>query len=98
MPRLPQIIKLSEDAIQWREVEGEIVALDLRSSTYLGVNPSGAVLWSDLVNGTSVDNLVNKLAAAFNVERDAATQDVRAFLDELERRGLLEAAPRGESP
>ena len=42
-------MRLRTDAVEWREVEGEIVALDLRDEMYLGVNGSGAVLWPLLV-------------------------------------------------
>ena len=46
-------VKLRSDAIEWRKLEDEIVALDLRSSEYLAINPTGAAIWDLLVEGAA---------------------------------------------
>jgi hypothetical protein len=83
-------VRVRADAVEWREVEGEIVALDLRSSLYLAVNPSGATLWPALVDGASRDELVQRLCAEWGVGPESARADVDAFLSELARHDLLE--------
>ena len=40
--------------LDWREVEGELVALDLRESRYLAVNRTGQVLWAALATAQRV--------------------------------------------
>jgi Coenzyme PQQ synthesis protein D (PqqD) len=86
---MPDILKLREADLDWREVEGELVALDLRESRYLAVNRTGQVLWSALAEGTSRDLLIKRLAEAFGIEQGRAAADVDAFTTELESRGLL---------
>lgn len=85
-------IKLRPDALEWREVENEIVALDLRTSTYLAVNRTGAAIWSDLAGGTTREQLVAKVGESFGVDREVAERDVAAFLDSLSQNDLLEPA------
>jgi hypothetical protein len=81
--------RLRDGDLEWREVEGEIVALDVRASTYLSVNKTGTVLWPQLTAGASRDDLVAALTARYGVDDEAAGRDVDAFLDALETRGLL---------
>jgi Coenzyme PQQ synthesis protein D (PqqD) len=82
-------LKVRADALEWRKVEGEIVALDLRRSVYLAINPSGAFLWPVLVEGATRDELVTRLAQEFDVDRDTAAADVDRFLAELADQDLL---------
>ena len=83
-------LRLRVGAVEWREVDGEVVALDLTSSSYLAVNPSGAVLWPALDAGTTREMLVSRLVEAFEIPQGQASRDVDAFLSELRRLGLLE--------
>lgn len=85
----PRILELWRERVEWREVEGEIVALNLESSTYLTVNSTGRVLWADLARGATRDELVEALIKAYGIERERAKADVDAFLDMLREQGLL---------
>lgn len=87
---MPAELRLRPGALEWREVEGEIVALDLTASTYLSVNQAGAPLWRDLVSGTSRDDLIRRLVEGFGIEEPAAACDVDLFVAQLERQDLLE--------
>jgi hypothetical protein len=82
--------RLKNEFLEWREVEGEIVAMDLRRSTYLAVNRTGAVLWPLLARGTTAEELAEAVTEAFEVERDVAERDVDAFLLMLREHDLLE--------
>ncbi|MFL5913668.1 MAG: PqqD family protein [Gaiellaceae bacterium] len=82
-------MRLATD-IDWREIDGEVVVLDRREGRYLAVNRSGTVLWPALVEGTTEEVLVERLAGRYSIERDRAVIDVRAFLDWLTGHGLLE--------
>lgn len=93
---MPQTrLRLRDADLDWREVEGELVALDLRESRYLAVNRSGQVLWATLVGGATHDELVERLVDTSGVERERAKADVDAFVAELESRGLIVREPSG---
>jgi hypothetical protein len=83
-------LKLRSDELTWRDIDGEIVAVDVASSVYLSANPAGALLWSMLATGTSRDELASKLVETFGIGRDRAEADVAAFLDSLTARNLLD--------
>ena len=83
-------LRLRKDAIRWREIDREVVAIDLDSSMYLGTNESGVRLWRRLAEGATTEQLVDELVSAFGIEPERATADVRSFLNELEARNLLE--------
>jgi hypothetical protein len=85
-------MRLRGDDLTWREIDGDLVILDLQSSTYLTANASAAVLMKQLTEERSADELVGCLVTTFGIDRQQATQDVQAFLDELEDSDLLETA------
>lgn len=68
--------------------------LDLDRSVYFSARGSGAVLLNFLVDGTDEDELVAALTAQYDVDESAARQDVKEFVADLDRRGLL-APPVG---
>ena len=76
--------------IDWREIDGEVVVLDRREGRYLAVNRSATVLWPALVEGTTEEGLVERLAERYRLDRDRARGDVQEFLDWLSGHGLLE--------
>ena len=84
------VIRLRSDDLFWRELPGEIVALDAAQSRYLSANASAATLWNRLVEGATEADLVDSLCERFRVSRDVAEADVTAFLEQLSSRGLLE--------
>ena len=83
-------LKLRDDGLEWREVEGEVIVLDLQGSVYMSLNGSGAVCWCALAGGTTREEVVGLLTERFEVSRKRAEDDVEGFLTELRSRGLLE--------
>jgi hypothetical protein len=82
-------LRLRAEQIEWREVEGEVVVLDLADASYFAVNKTGAAVWPDLAAGSTRDELVAKIAGRFEVDEATASRDVDAFLDSVRERGLL---------
>ena len=85
-------IRLKPEAVRWREIDREIVAVDLGSSTYLSANESGSILWRRLAEGASRADLVAELQRHFSLDAAQAGSDVDTFLQALASRGLLQDA------
>jgi hypothetical protein len=86
------VVRLRTDELTWREVDDEIVALDLRSSRYFSVNGTGSDLWKELAGGGATrQGLVETLAARYDVDTAQAETDVDEFLRDLAEKGLLES-------
>jgi Coenzyme PQQ synthesis protein D (PqqD) len=83
-------LKLRDAGVAWKEVDGEVVALDEREAVYLAANPAGAVLWRALASGATHDALVDGLVSTFGIATDRASADVDAFITDLRERGLLD--------
>ena len=43
-----RVLRLRPEAVHFREVDGEIVAVDVAGGEYVAVNRSGSMLWSGL--------------------------------------------------
>jgi hypothetical protein len=84
-------MKLRVDDITWREIDGELVILDLRSSTYLTANASASVLMRELTEERTLLQLAKTLLDTFDIPDGQARRDAVAFVDELRRHGLLES-------
>jgi hypothetical protein len=85
-------IRLNTDAVSWREVDGEVIALRHESSEYLSTNGTGTVVWNALVPGASRPELVELLVTQYGIDESRAASDVDAFVDVLASHGLLVAA------
>lgn len=83
-------LKLRQTDLAWREVEGEVVVVDVRTSTYLSANDSGARLWARLSEGTTRDELVAELVESFGIDAETAGADIDKFVQQLRDNGLLE--------
>jgi hypothetical protein len=83
-------LALRTDDIEWRVVDGEVVAVDLSAKAYFATNASGALLWSRLHAGARRAELVELLCERYGLTTDTAERDVDAFLDHLAEHGLLD--------
>ncbi len=50
--------ELSHDVLVWREVDDEVVVLEMESGSYLNLSGSAKVLWMALSLSASVDDLI----------------------------------------
>ena len=82
-------LRLRQDELVWREIDNELIAVDVASSAYLSANPTGALLWQMLAAGTTRQDLIDRLVERFGISSEQAATDVDAFLKSLEARRLL---------
>lgn len=83
-------LRLKKEGVSWRQIEDEVVGVDVPTSTYFSTNESGVILWKALAGGTTRDELVARLTDEFGIEVERAGADVDRFLADLDARGLLE--------
>jgi hypothetical protein len=83
-------LRLRSGALEWREIEDEVVAVDTRKSVYIAINHSGAVLWPALATGATREQLVDRLTDFFEIDRGSAEKDIDSFLGLLDEHDLLD--------
>ena len=89
---------LRDEGLNWREIDGEVVVLDVERSHYLNLNATGCVLWLMLAEGATKRQLVDKLIEEFDVNEPTARADVEAFLTSCRENGLLAERRDGLDP
>lgn len=82
-------MRIDNARITWREVDGEIVAVDINTAEYLTMNGSGAMLWKAVVRGATKAELAACLVGTYSISAEQASSDVDAFLAKLYDRGLI---------
>lgn len=82
-------LRLRGDGLSWTSASDEVIALDLRSSTYLSTNASGKLLWQMLDSGATEQELVDSLVAGYGITTETAISDIAHYLDMLRSKDLL---------
>ncbi len=86
-------MRLRTEGLTWRELDGEIVILDLVSSKYLTTNATGAFLVRLLAASDHTrDDLVAALGSEYKISESQAATDVDGFVDVLRERSLIVGA------
>ncbi len=78
-----------------REIAGEYLAVPLgagegNASQIVILNPVSKVIWEALQKDVTLNELVEKVTASFNVSREEAETDTKDFLFELLQLGFFE--------
>jgi hypothetical protein len=82
-------LRLRDQGLNWREIDGEVVVLDVEGSHYLNLNETAAALWTMLADGATERQLVTKLIDEFDVDESTARADVQAFVSSCRENRLL---------
>ena len=85
------VLRNTED-VAWRDVEGDMVVLDLNSGAYLTFNGLGRRVWLAAVAGQAVGAIVDEVVEEYEVDRNQALADVCEFLAALLEQGALTVA------
>lgn len=78
--------------VLFRELDGEMVLLDLSGESYFGLNAVGARAWQLIGEGASLRAIAEGLLAEFDAEAEVVQADLLALADDLARAGLIRVA------
>jgi hypothetical protein len=67
----------------------EMVVLHLANGTYFGLDPVGALLWKSLSQGELPSHACDAILSRYEVDRETAENDLRAFLGQLAEGDLI---------
>ncbi|MES2785446.1 MAG: PqqD family protein [Pseudomonadota bacterium] len=80
------------DGVMAREVGGELVILDLRSSTYFGLDAVGARIWQLLAQGLALNEIAERMSQEFEISSADVQRDILALVESLAANGLIALA------
>ena len=72
------------------DLSGEAAILNLKTSTYFGLNTVGASIWKLIQEPRTVKEIKEAILEEFDVEPDLCEHDVLELLQELSTHGLIE--------
>ena len=73
-----------------KKLDGEWVFLNMNNGIYYGLNEMGSLIWDEITARKDVEAVVGSLQSIFAVERSQAERDLKEFLKDLKREGLIE--------
>jgi hypothetical protein len=81
------------------DINDELVGLDPARGSCFGLNSVGKDVWRKLERPRSFEELKAELLAEYDVSDEQCTEELHAFLAEMEAKGLIAAdtAPAGRS-
>ncbi len=94
LPQLNASVRVPERVLM-RRVSDEHILLNLEDETYYGLNPVGSRLIELAENGATLEAIIDRLFAEFEVGREQLEIDVRRVAAELMAAGLIEVGSPG---
>lgn len=91
VPDLHQHVEIS-DAVIARELEGEMVLLNLETGMYFGLDPVGTRIWQTLSDVPTAGDVVGVLLKEYEIDRPTLEQDVLRLIGRLHTKGLVKIA------
>ena len=85
---MPNMISRNSSAV-WTRLDGKVVLLDVEMARYYEANAVGGLIWELLEEPGTVDDIVERVVARFDVDPEQCRADVLKFLDVLGKSGLL---------
>lgn len=81
-------VEISEDVV-WRDLDDEVVILNVLSNQYFGLSGAGSAMWRLLAESGSVEEIVAHLEEEFDAGAEQLRDDLEALIKDLEGKGLL---------
>jgi len=72
------------------DLSGEAAILNLRTSTYFGLNTVGASIWKLVQEPKTVSQIRDAIIREYDVEPDRCEHDILELLQNLSKHGLIE--------
>lgn len=77
------------DAVLWRELDGEAVLLNPAAGSSYSLNRVGTLIWKMLDGKHTPDSIATTICQLYEVDHEQALQDVAHILSDLRSNSLL---------
>ena len=82
-------VRILETDVVWRELDGEVVILNLATGNYYGLEGSANDMWRLLVEHRSTETVAGIMSREFDVDADHVRADLDTLVHELARRSIV---------
>jgi len=70
------------------------VLMDIQGGSMLTLNPIGSIIWQQLSDGRSPEQIAEHLALEFGISREQTLADVNEFVEQLQAQHLIDPSER----
>src|SRR5258708_26809193 len=84
-------MRVSENVRTTANKDGAVL-MDIKGGHMVTLNPIGSIIWQQLSDGRSPEQITDHLASEFAIPREQAAADMSEFLEQLEAQHLIESA------
>jgi hypothetical protein len=86
-----QRLSVNKEQLIWRTLENdETVILNIKSGAYYSLNKVGTYIWKLLINGSSIKEVIHKIAEEYKLDEKDVRTDVIHFIDEMNSENLID--------
>ena len=85
----PEQYRINQPAVISEVVDGEAVIVNLDSGAYFSLRDTGCVIWSLLIQGMALPDVVKTVAKQYSAAGQAMDTTIRTLVAELLSEGLL---------
>ena len=93
-PMLPENAFIMSEQVNWRDIKGETVVLNIESGVFYTLNEVGRTIWEMVVDGQTLEAITHQLSKKFEVSPDTTRADTEKFLQRLMDEGILRIAEK----
>ncbi len=83
-----EVYTICED-FTWRDVNDEVVVLNVKSGEYFTFNDVGRFVWKAISSGKNVDESVRMVVDEYDVEPEKAASEIRDFIRNIVAQKML---------
>ena len=83
------VVQRNHDVIA-AEADQDIVMVSIANGLYYAVSDIAREIWEAIDRPKKISDLIDNLAATYNVERHLCEEETLSFLDDLRTEGLLQ--------
>lgn len=84
-------VKIGKQVV-FREINGELVLLNLKSGFYFGLDPVGSRMWLLLKDHERLNRVLKLLLQEYSIEENACRNDLLKLVTSLQKSGLIEVS------
>ena len=82
-------IKVNEDIVS-RNLQGEIVLLNLKTNLYCGLDEMGTKIWRFINEQKSLNNILNELVQEYDISESQCAEDLLNFVNLLREKDFIQ--------
>lgn len=82
-------MKILENIV-WRDVDNEVVILDIESGNYFTLDGVGRMIWKHLADGNSIADTTEAVINEYDVSEENAKSDIEGLIEQLKEEKIIE--------